>query len=68
MRKLSQEGKAMTHANLVHAATDLISEMNGQEQWLNRYDAALASSNDQDLAELVSQLGGALHSRFPLAA
>lgn len=58
----------MTHANLVHAATDLISEMNGQEQWLNRYDAALASSNDQDLAELVSQLGEVLHSRFAVAA
>ena len=58
----------MTHANLVQAATELIFEVDGQEQWLNRYDAALSSSNDQDLAELVSQLSGVLHSRFPLAA
>jgi len=36
----------MSHADLIQAATDLLSESRNPDFWLARYDAALASGSD----------------------
>ena len=58
----------MTHAQLVLAAMDLISEASAPDQWLDLYDAALTSPSDRELGALVYQLSESLHGRIPLAA
>lgn len=57
----------MTHSQLVQAATDLMSEVSAPDQWLQLYDAALASSDDREGEELVYKLNVSM-GRIPLAA
>ena len=49
----------MSHADLIQAATDLLSEAGNLDYWLPRYDAALASGRDGQLARLVDLLAQA---------
>lgn len=58
----------MTHAELVQAATNLIAEVGQSDFWLERYDAALTSSTDRELGELVYQLAARMHAPMALAA
>jgi hypothetical protein len=46
----------MSHADLIQAATDLLSESRNPDFWLARYDAALASGRDGQLKRLVKSL------------
>ncbi len=58
----------MTHFQLVQAATDLMSETNAPDHWIDLYDAAMASSTDRALGELVGMLSARLHRSLPIAA
>lgn len=73
----------MTHAELVQAATDLLSEVRlsearlsevrlsearGAERWLPLYDVALASPSDGPLVDLVVRLRRELRVMGSLAA
>jgi hypothetical protein len=58
----------MNHAELVQAATDLLSDTRGAGHWLPLYDAALASPSDRQLVDLVVRLRRELRIMGRLAA
>lgn len=53
----------MSHAQLVPAATSLLSDCENPADWLPRYDAALAADSDSQLKSLVKSLLSAVLSQ-----
>jgi hypothetical protein len=52
----------MSHAQLVQAATDLLTDCQDTAYWLPRYDAALGADSDAQLKALVKSLVGSVYA------
>jgi hypothetical protein len=64
----SNRGLTMSHAQLVQAATDLLSDCEHPDYWLPRYDAALATDSDAQLKWLVKSLVAVVWASHSVAA
>jgi len=58
--------RTMSHAQLIQAVRNLLSEFSHPDEFLRRYDAALASASDHPLKRLFTSLNSALAGKGPM--